>query len=66
MALSCTKKLSAVLRKIVSKHDGDLYCFNCLHSKQKLFENKDFFGVVVPSIDARILEFNQYQKSDEA
>ena len=37
-----------------------------IHSKQKLFENKDFFGVVVPSIDARILEFNQYQKSDEA
>ena len=37
-----------------------------INSKQKLFENKDFFGVVVPSIDARILEFNQYQKSDEA
>ena len=26
------KKLSALPRGITSKHDGDLYCINCLHS----------------------------------
>ena len=26
------KKLSALLRGIISKHHGDFYCLNCLHS----------------------------------
>ena len=26
------KKLSALFRKITSKHEGDLYCLNCSHS----------------------------------
>ena len=26
------KKLSTLLRGITSKHDGDFYCLNCLHS----------------------------------
>ena len=26
------KTLSAVLHGITSKHDGDFYCMNCLHS----------------------------------
>ena len=26
------KKLSALLRGITSKHHGDFYCLNCLHS----------------------------------
>ena len=26
------KKLSALLRGITSKNDGDFYCLNCLHS----------------------------------
>ena len=29
-------------------------------------ENKDFFNVVVPSEDTKILEFNLYPKSDKA
>ena len=45
---------------------------NCLHSfktKQtwisyRLWENKDFCDVVMPSKDIKIFEFNQYQKSD--
>ena len=32
MALSCNKKLSAVLHRITSKHKGDFYCLNCLNS----------------------------------
>ena len=26
------KKLSTLLRGIISKHHGDFYCLNCLHS----------------------------------
>ena len=26
------KKSSPLLREITSKHNGDFYCFNCLHS----------------------------------
>ena len=40
IALSCSKKLSALLRGINSKHCSNFYCLNCLHSfrtkKQKI------------------------------
>ena len=48
---------------------------NCLHSfrtknklesHKKLCENKDFCNVIMSSEDTKILEFNQYQKSDKA
>ena len=26
------KKVLVLLRRTMSKHDGDLYCLNCLHS----------------------------------
>ena len=48
---------------------------NCLHSfrtknklesHKKVCENKDFCNVFMPSEDTKILEFNQYQKSDKA
>ena len=29
------KKLSALLRGITSKHEGDFYCLNCFHSYSK-------------------------------
>ena len=32
MALSCCKTLSGLFCKITSKHDGNFYCLNCLHS----------------------------------
>ena len=76
MALSCSKKkLSALLSGITSKHHSDFYCLNCLHSfatenkresHKKVCENKDFCDVVMPSEDTKILELNQYQKSDKA
>ena len=64
------KKLSALLRGITSKHYGDFYCLNFLHSfrtKNKLeshktvCENKYFCNVIIPSEDTNIVEFNQYQ-----
>ena len=59
---------------ITSKHKGDFYCLNCLHSfrtenklrsHEKVCENKDFCGIAMPSKNDNILEFNQYMKSDK-
>ena len=70
MALSCRKKLAASLRGITFNYHGEFYCLNCLHScaaKSKteshkcLCENKDFYNVIMPSEDTKILEFNQYK-----
>ena len=37
-----------------------------LTRKKKLCQKKDFCNVVMPSEDTKILELNQYQKSDKA
>ena len=69
------QKLPALLRKIKSKNNGDLYCFNCLHpfrTKNKLqlhkrvCENKDFCNAIMSLEDTQILELDQYKKSDKA
>ena len=68
------KKLSTLLRGITSKHHGDFYCLNYLHSfrteiklkfHEKICKNKDFCGIIMPSEKNNILEFNQYMKSDK-
>ena len=67
-------KLSKLLIGITSKHHGDFYCLNCLHtfrtenklkSHEKVCKNKDFYGIVMPSEKDKTLEFNQYMKSDK-
>ena len=67
------KKLSALFKGITSKHYGDFYCLNCLHSFRtenklnhikRVCENKDFCNVVLSSENTKKL-FNQYQKSDK-
>ena len=69
------KKQPALLRGITSKHHGDFYGLNCLQlfateSKREYHkevgENKDFCNVIMLSEYTKILEFNQYQKSDKA
>ena len=59
------KKLSALLRGITSKLHGDFYCLNSLHffetgnkceSHKKVCEIIDFFNVINPSEDSKILE----------
>ena len=49
-----------------------LSCLNCFHSTEnrlqlhkRACENKDFYNVNLPSKDSKILQFNQYQKSDK-
>ena len=65
------KKLLALLRGIPSIHHGGFYCLNCLHSfatknilqsHKRVCENKN---IIMPSENTKILEFNQYQKSDK-
>ena len=74
MALSCSKKLPALLRGITSKHHGHFYHLNCLHSlaKEKILElhknvcdrkKKDFYKIIMPFEDTKSLEFNQYQST---
>ena len=69
MVLSCSKKLSALLREMTSKSNVDFYCLNCLHSfrtnnklesHKKVCKNKYFSNILMPSKDTKILEFNQY------
>ena len=54
------EKLSALVRGITSKNNGDFYCLNCLHSfktkiklesHKKVYENKYFCSVLMPSED---------------
>ena len=74
MGLSCSKKLSALLRRITSKHYDNFYCLVCLHffateknlNHIKICENKDFCNVIMPSEVIKILEFDQYQKPDKS
>ena len=49
------KKLSTLLRGIISKHHDGFYCLNCLHSSrtennltshEKVCKNKDACGIV--------------------
>ena len=63
------------MRGVTSKYYGEFYCRNCLHSfrtkdklesHKKVGENKDFYDVIIPSEDTKILEFDEYQKSDKA
>ena len=70
MALSCNKRNLALLRGATSKHHGDFYSLNCLHSfstknklelHKKVFGNKIFCNVIMPYKDTKILEFNQNQ-----
>ena len=37
-----------------------------LQSHKRVCENKDFCNIIMPPEDTKILEFNQYQKSDKS
>ena len=74
MTLYYSKKLFVLLHGITSKHKGDIYCLNCLHSfrtenalksLEKVCRNKYFCVTVMSSEKDNILEFNQYMNSDK-
>ena len=68
VALSSSKKLSALLTRITSKHDDKYHCLDCCPSSKtkrnlKYHENahksKVFCGILMPSKRGNILEYNQ-------
>ena len=74
MALSYSKKTIYIIKRNNIKTPGDFYYLNCLHSfragnkpksHEKVCKSKDFCGIVVPSGKDKILEFNQYMKSNK-
>ena len=74
LALSCSKKLSTLLKRITSKHKGDFCDLNCFHpfrtenklkSCEKVCKNKGPCGIARLSKKDDILESNQYRKSDK-
>ena len=65
--------MSALLISVTSKHKGEFYCLNCLHSfrtenkfksHEKVCKNKDFCGIILPAPKNNTLEFNQCLKSE--
>ena len=66
--------LPPLLRRIICKHYGDFQCLNSLLSSKQIrleshkgvFKNKELCNIIMPSEDTKILEINQYQKSDKA
>ena len=67
------KKLPVLLRGVTSKHNGDYSFLSCLHlfrtnlnPIKKCVKIKIFVTVVMPAEDTKVLEFNQYRKSDKA
>ena len=66
------KKISGLLRGIISNHNGDFYCLNCFHSyttKKKLKKHEricrdhDFCYIKKPDEDKKILKYNPEEKS---
>ena len=66
------KRLPALFRRIISKHDEDFYCLNCFHSYSKtgklekhkdLCEKYDYYDVQMPNKDNKIFKYNIEQKS---
>ena len=68
-AISCSKKLSTLLREITSKHHGNLNCSNCLH----FLEEKTNLSLIKTYVKIKFLRscsairkgFNQCMKSDK-
>ena len=65
------RRLSALLKGIPSKHDGDSYCLNCFHSHRteealgkhmKVCEYKDYCHIEIPEKGA-LLKYQQGVKS---
>ena len=63
------KKLPALFRGTASKHEGDFYCLNCLHSyrteNKKLkdvYDNHDYCYVEMPKEDNKMLKIQPCKK----
>ena len=66
------KGLSGLLTGITSNHKEDFYCLNCFHSygtknkleaHKKVFENRDYCRVEMPTEDNNVIKYNHGDKS---
>ena len=66
------KSLSGLLTGITSNHKEDFYCLNCFHSyrtknkleaHKKIYENRDYCRVEMPTKDNNAIKYNQGEKS---
>ena len=64
--------MSALLRGMASKHEGDFHCLNCFHSfrtenklkkHKNVCQNHDYCYVEMPKEDNKILKYNHREKS---
>ena len=71
----CCKKITGIIKRSNIKVQRCFLCLNRLHSfktenklelHKKVRGNKDFCKVLMPPENTKILEFNQYHKSDKA
>ena len=62
------KSLSGFLTRITSKHKEDFHCLNCFHSyrtknkleaHKKIYDNRDYCRVEVPTKDNNAIKYNQ-------
>ena len=69
------KSLSALLRGIISNHDGDFYCSNCfnwyrtenkLEKHEKVCNDLDYCYTEMPDKFNKILKYNHWEKSLKA
>ena len=67
MWLSCCKNLFALLKGVILKHDGEIYCLNCFHSystekklkkHEKVCNDHDYCYIKIPDEDIIILKYN--------
>ena len=68
-ALSCSERITCIIKRNSIKNNNSFYCLNCFHlsrtkskfeSHKKLCENKDLCNIVMPAEDTK---FHQYRKS---
>ena len=74
MELSCSQKLSELLKGVTSKTNGYFHCLKILHCfgiKNKLelhkrvCKSQDLCNAIMPSEDTINIKIYQYQKSDQ-
>ena len=72
MALSCSKRFIWITTGITSNHKEDFYCLNCFHSyrtknkleaHKKIYENRDYCRVEMPTKDNNVIKYNHGEKS---
>ena len=69
------KKVSALLKEVTSKHDGDFYCLKCFHSiraENKLkkcknvCKNHEYCYVEIPKEDKKTIKMQPWRKVCES